>query len=360
MNSRGVWGALGLIVAVVLIVLLAGQSRGGGPPLDPDSTDELGTRALVELLGRYGSVDVVEGVPGPGHDTALLLESTDPGQDESELEEWVESGGRLVLFAGYASMAAPEGGTFFGGVDRGLCDVLALADVEDIDVSTGTNLIVGEGDQSCFGDDRQAFVVSAERGAGVVTTLGASAPFTNRYLDEADNAVLAVGLLAPTDDTSIALVRPRAVFEGGEGSLELLGPAFDRSIWQAVVAFAILAFATAIRFGRPVSEEMPARIAGSELVDAVGGLLQDADQPADAARTLRDAARAELGRLVSVDPSSGDDYLAQRVAGRTGRDQGEVLAALHGPVDSTGDLVRTARTLEELRRDCRHVPGGTP
>lgn len=358
--NRGVLGALGLIVAVVLIVLLAGQSRGGGPPLDPDSTDELGTRALVELLGRYGTVDVIEGVPGPEYDTALLLEATDPGQGEAELEAWVETGGRLVLFAGSAAMAAPNGGTFFGGVDRGICDHPALTAVEELDVSTGTNLIIEAGNRSCFGDGRQAFVVSGDLGAGVVTTLGASAPLTNRYLDEADNAVLAVGLLAPTDDTRIALVRPRAAFEGGEGSLELLGPAFDRSVWQAVVAFAILAFATAIRFGRPVDEAMPARIAGSELVDAVGGLMQDADQPADAAETLRDAARADFGRLVSVDPLSGDEYLALRVASRTGRDQDEVLDALSGPVASTRDLVRTARTLEALRRDCRHVPGGTP
>jgi hypothetical protein len=360
MSSRGVLGALALTVIVVLIVLLAGQSRGGGPPLDPDSTDELGTRALVELLGRYGTVDVIDGVPGPEHDTALLLESTDPERGEAELEAWVESGGRLVLFAGYASAAAPNGGTFFGGVDRGVCDIEALAGVEEIDVSTGTNLVARDGDTTCFGDGRQAFVVSGDRGDGAITTLGASAPLTNRYLDEADNAVLAVGLLAPSDDTSIALVRPRPVFEGGEGSLELLGPAFDRSIWQALVAFVILAFAAAIRFGRPVTEDMPARIAGSELVDAVGGLMQDADRPADAARTLRDAARADLGRLVSVDPLGGDDHLALRVASRTGREKDEVLAALGGPVDSTSDLVRTARTLEELRRDCRHVPGGTP
>jgi hypothetical protein len=351
---------LALTVAVVLIVLLAGQSRGGGPPLDPDSTDELGTRALVELLGRFGNVEVIDGVPGPQFDTALLLEATDIERGEAELEEWVEDGGRLVLFAGYATMAAPNGGTFFGGVDRGLCDHPALIDVDELDVSTGTNLVVQPGDRSCFGDSRQAFVVSSDRGGGVVTTLGASAPLTNRYLDEADNAVLAVALLAPADDTSIALVRPRPTFEGGEGSLELLGPAFDRSIWQAVVAFAILAFATAIRFGRPVDEDMPARIAGSELVDAVGGLMQDAGQPADAAETLRDAARADFGRLVSVDPLSGDEYLALRVADRTGRDQDAVLAALTGRVESTRDLVRTAQTLEELRHDCRHVPGGTP
>ena len=359
MNRRGILGGAALVAAVVLIVLLAGQARGGGPALDPDSTDELGTRALVEILGRYGTVDVIDGVPGPEHDTALLLDVTDPDRGEDEIDAWVESGGRLVLFADYASIAAPTAGGFFGGVDREVCDIEALDEVDEIDVSTGTNLLVGPADGSCFGDGRQAFVVSSERGAGTVVTLGASAPLTNRYLDEADNAVLAVGLLAPSDGTSIALVRPRSLFEGGQGSLELLGPAFDRSIWQAVVAFTILAFATAIRFGRPVTEAMPARIAGSELVAAVGGLMEDAGQPDQAAQVLRDAARDDLGRLVSVDPAAAGDHLALRVADRTGRDQDEVLAAFNGPVDSTSDLVRTARTLEDLRRDCRHVPGGT-
>lgn len=359
MNRRGVLGGAALVAAVVLIVLVAGQARGGGPALDPDSTDELGTRALVELLGRYGTVDVVEGVPGREHDTALLLDATDPDRGERELTSWVESGGRLVLFAGSASIAAPTGGSFIGGVDRLFCDIDALDEVSEIDVSTGTSLVVGSGDRSCFGDERQAFVVSTDRAAGTVVTLGASAPLTNRYLDEADNAVLAVGLLAPSDGTTIALVRPRSPFEGGQGSLELLGPAFDRSIWQAVVAFGLLALASVIRFGRPVTEAMPARIAGSELVAAVGGLMQDADQPAQAARVLRVAARNDLGRLVSLDPMASDDLLALRVAQRTGRDPDRVLAALAGPVDSTGELVRTARTLEELRRDCRHVPGGT-
>ena len=359
MNRRGVLGAVALVAAVVLVVLLAGQARGGGPALDPDSTDELGTRALVELLGRYGTVDVIDGVPGPEHDTALLLEGTDFDRGEEEIDAWVESGGRVVAFAENAAFTAPTGGSFFGGVDRDVCDIEALDDVREIDVSSGVNLVVGTTDGSCFGDGRQAFVVAADRGAGTVVTLGASAPLTNRFLDEADNAVLAVGLLAPSDDTSIALVRPRSPFEGGQGSLELLGPAFDRSVWQAVVAFAILAFATAIRFGRPVTEAMPARIAGSELVAAVGGLMEDAGQPAQAAQVLRDAARDDLGRLVSVDTTAAADHLALRVAQRTGRDQAEVQAALHGPVATTNDLVRTARTLEDLRRDCRHVPGGT-
>jgi hypothetical protein len=358
-SRRGALGGAALVVAVVLIVLLAGQARGGGPALDPDSTDELGTRALVELLSRYGTVDVIDGVPGPEHDTALLLDVTDRDSGEDEIDAWVGSGGRLVLFADYASIAAPSGGSFLGGVDRLVCDIEALDAVDEIDVSTGTNLIVTPTDQSCFGDGRQAFVVSGNQGTGTVVTLGASAPLTNRYLDEADNAVLAAALLAPSDSTSIALVRPRSVFDGGQGSLELLGPAFDRSIWQAAVAFAILAFATAIRFGRPVSEVMPARIAGSELVAAVGGLMEDAGQPAEAAGVLRDAARGDFARLVSVDRSAGDDALALRVAARTGRDRYEVLAALTGPVDSTRDLVRTAQTLEDLRRDCRHVPGGT-
>ena len=360
MNRRGALGVAALVGAVLLVVLLAGQARGGGPALDPASTDERGTRALVELLDRYGSVDVIDGVPGPQHDTALLLSGTDADRGGEQVDAWVESGGRLVLFADDAAVVATTAGGFFGGVDRGLCDIEALDDVGEIDVSTGVNLLVEPADGSCFGDGRQAFVVAGDRGAGTVVTLGSSAPLTNRYLDEADNAVLAVGLLAPSDGTSIALVQPRSPFEGGQGSLELLGPAFDRSIWQAVVAFAILAFATAIRFGRPVTEAMPARIAGSELVAAVGGLMEDAGQPAQAAQVLRDAARDDLGRLLSLDPVAPGDHLPLLVAQRTGRDQDEVLAALHGPVATTGDLVRTARTLEDLRRECRHVPGGTP
>ena len=62
--------------------------------------------------------------------------------------------------------------TFFGGVDRGVCDIEALAGVEEIDVSTGTNLVARDGDTTCFGDGRQAFVVSGDRGDGAITTPG--------------------------------------------------------------------------------------------------------------------------------------------------------------------------------------------
>ncbi len=359
MNRTGATIGVGLIVVLVLIVLLAGQSRGGGPPLDPDSTDEFGTRALTELLGRFGSVRVIEGTPGPDNDTALLLTETGTDGGEGELRAWTEAGGRLVVFAGSSSIAAPAGGTFVGDLDRGTCDIEALDGVDELDLSGGTKLVVEEGDRSCFGDGRQAFVVASDRGKGTVVTVGSSTPFVNRSLDEADNSVLAVALLTPDGSTRAALVRPRSPFEGGESSLDLLGPAFDRSVWQAVIAFGVLAVATAVRFGRPVSESMPARIAGSELVAAVGGLMQDADEPADAAATLRAAARDELCRLCSIDLAAPNAVLAELISARTGRDADVVLTALDGPVRSAADLVRTARTLDDLRRDCRHVPGGT-
>ena len=72
MNRRSVFFGAVLALALFAVALSTGRTRGEGPPLDPDSTGPLGTRALVELLGEL-DIAVTRGLPDGDSGTALVL-----------------------------------------------------------------------------------------------------------------------------------------------------------------------------------------------------------------------------------------------------------------------------------------------
>ena len=95
--NRRLWIPL-VLVGAVLAAYVGATRSNPGPPLDPDSTAPDGTRALVELLDRYGpGVELVDGVPSAAFDTALLLEDRLDRDDARQLEGWVRRGNLLVV-----------------------------------------------------------------------------------------------------------------------------------------------------------------------------------------------------------------------------------------------------------------------
>ena len=110
------------------------------------------------------------------------------------------------------------------------------------------------------------------------------------------------------------------------------------------------------RLGRPVDEEVPVVIPGSELVGAVSRLLARNDQRQHAAELLRDELRHEVVMRMAVTPAMAPEVVAGMVADRTGRDPDAVRATMYGaaPVDD-GELVDLARTVEEIRQEVRGV-----
>src|SRR6266581_6954843 len=73
-----------------------------------------------------------------------------------------------------------------------------------------------------------------------------------------------------------------------------VAPRVRLAMWQLVVAFAVLVLWRARRLGRPVAEAQPVQIPGSELVVAVGNLLQRARGRGQAAGLLTDDLRRTL------------------------------------------------------------------
>ena len=133
---------------------------------------------------------------------------------------------------------------------------------------------------------------------GRVTTIAGPGLFTNEAmrpknsevdvprLPMPDNVVLAQRLLASRGTERIAVVvsgltsvspaaRQRTIWSQMSEGVRL-------GLWQLVVAAILFAVVTARRLGRIVVEPQPVPIAGSELVSAVGNLMERRQDPADA------------------------------------------------------------------------------
>jgi hypothetical protein len=125
-----------------------------------------------------------------------------------------------------------------------------------------------------------------------------------------------------------------------------------RALLQLAVAFVLYALWRAVRLGRPVREDQPVEVAGSELVAAVGRLLERTHAPGAAAETLRAELRRALRARLGVPPSADVHQLAAVVAARSGADVDRVLAAIDDrPVTTDAELVTVARAVSSIHQE---------
>ena len=83
---------------------------------------------------------------------------------------------------------------------------------------------------------------------------------------------------------------------------------------QLAVAFGVLVLWRSRRLGRPVLEPQPVQLAGSELVVAVGELLQRAKGREQAASVLRDDLRRWLAERLGLPPATPAEVVAEAAA----------------------------------------------
>lgn len=345
-------GAIGL--GVVGLLVLFGRPPGDGPPLDPRSSGPLGTRALVLLLEDLGAdVDVTSDPPGADVDVALVLADDLGDERRDEVRRFVTDGGTLVVTDPLSPLQPfPVTGdtVAFGGsavlVDD--CDVPALRDVDRLDPSGGVTFTAGT---SCF----DGFVATAEEGLGDIVAIGGPAALVNSVIGNEDNAVLAAALLAPVEGTRVALLRP-PVTGGGQASLtDLIGDNVRGLLLQLALAFLLYALWRARRHGPPVAEPQPVELPASELVLAVGHLLQQAGRAEDAGRLLGDDLRRALADRLGLGPDAPATEVADVAAARTGLSSERVIAALAPPVlTGAGQLVALAGEADTIRQEVTH------
>lgn len=365
-RAGGVVFWLALVALVVVVALVGGRPPEDGEPLSPDGTGPLGTKGLVLLLDELGAqVAITAGVPESDVDVAFLLQDQLDDATREELRQWVLGGGTLVVADPSSPFTPiPSGSTEpFGGlatstIPPGDCTIDALAGVGRVDPRGGLAYELEGATGHCYGDEDGAFVVATASGRGTVVAVGGTGMFTNESLGDFDNAVLAGALLAPSPGGTVAFVEPPAPGSGDDTLGDLVAPGVKAALLQLAVAFVIYALWRARRLGLPIDEPQPVQIAGSELVGAVGELLQQTRSPDRAAAVLRDDLRrglcAHLGLAVDASP----DVVATVTARRTGADADAVFAALAGaPVTTDHDLVALAQDIESIRKELLHGSG---
>jgi hypothetical protein len=97
-------------------------------------------------------------------------------------------------------------------------------------------------------------------------------------------------------------------------------------------------------------------IPGSELVSAVGNLLQQTKSPDRAAAVLRADLRRRLGERLGLPPGTSPEIVAASIEARAGRPQADVLPVVADlPCPTEADLLALSARIDELRR---HVLGG--
>lgn len=357
MSRRATFGAL--LVAVVLVAAyLTAARQTQGPPLDPSSTSPDGARAVVQLIDALATMDVLEEIPGDDVDTALVLQDRFDRDAQDALLAWVRAGGTLVVADVDSTTTPPVAGTSSGPV-RITCDggvPAGLGDVSRLEVGDGFRFAVPDAASGrCGPPGDGALVVVEAAGDGTIVSVGGPGPFTNRYLDEADNAVLAAALLAPDAGTRSAFLRPSlAVGSGDQGLVDLVGTPVRAALAQLVVAFLLVALWRARRLGRPVGEPQPVSIEASELTQAVGRVLARSDRPARAAAVLRDRARRDLSAPLGLPLDASADQVVDAIARRTDLTPTEARRAAVDPVATDADLVEVATLLARIRKDTTH------
>lgn len=353
-----------LVAGAALAAWLATAGPEEGPPLSPDSTAADGTRALTEVLERLGADVVVDSEPPEDADSVLLLVDNLTEDRRDALEQRAEAGATLVVVDANSPLAPePVGAADLGliatPISRG-CDVSALADVERIGPGSDWLFEPGEGAVGCFSRGAGSWLVAEPRGDGAVVFTGGPRWVTNDGLDDVDNALLAVALLAPGGDDVVAIVPPDLTVpgEGGVDPLALVPGWVWSAMAQIAVAGLLLVWWRSRRLGPPVVEEQPVRLPGSELVLALGGLHAARADAGHAASAIREGLRRDAARRTGLPADTDADAVAQ-AAMQAGADPDVVDAALRAPPPSDDDgLVALARAAEDLRRQLSHAAVG--
>lgn len=363
-------GALLLVAVAVGVLWLSG---GAAVPFAIDSSAPDGYRAIRILLeergvevGSLAVADLGGQEMGPGE--AVVVPVWDYLDDGERLElERLAASGVTVVRSGVGYFGPLDAETLTRTpavtVSRGYCDIAVLEDMTAIDdVSGGSLAPAASSDLLCFGTDARAAVVWTVTGKGELIELGSPYMWANARLQPnkeeggrpLDNGPMAVALLSGSERVTFLEAVPTTGVapDGTRNPLELLPLGAKLALAQVVGAFVLFVLWRGRRLGRPVREEMPVEVAGSELVEAVGGLLRRSGSPQGAAEVVRAETVRSLGARLGVPAEAGVAALVRVVAARTGRDVHEVgLLLVSSPVDSATALVRLIGSLDALRTE---------
>lgn len=331
-----VWVAILLLLGVLLVLM-------------PRAESVESTLALRRFLADAG-IEVSEGGPPPGPEgTYVLLDDLRTPDEARSLLAWAATGGRLVVAdprSSLVSLAGAQVGESIGLVGAQTLEPACLAEesagVREIVVRASDRSLRGDRFVSCFG----GYVLSRAHDRGTIVLVGGFTALTNEHLRAADNAVLALRL-AGTGGTVVFGSPIPAAAAPATGVWAALPERAKAAIAAIVLAAIVFAAVRARRLGMPAIEEPIAPIPASELVRATSRLYRKGRSLGHAARVMREATRARVGRRFGMPGES--DGLATVVANATGMTPERLDEALAGPEPRTDEeLIRLGSLLSEI------------
>ena len=349
-----------IALGIVIIGIVASRSTSTGLPLDPGSTAADGTKALALILRESGAdVSVLDSAENLEVDSLLVLVDNLDDGSAAAIEAFARAGGTLLVADGSGRLSdelRPAGRTqvgMFSPALRRRCDVPALDQVERVRTGAAGMFVVPEGATGCFGRDEAAWLLLEDIGSGTKITTPAPTFLLNSFIGDVDNAPLAVALLAPEPGTDVGILRPSfstTASTGAAALFDLIPIRVRAAMGQLTIAFAFVVLWRMRRLGKPVTEPQPVRLAGSELVIALGNLFQRTGARRRTAELLREDFRRTVSSRLGVPADLPAEELAAAAAQRTGIDAQLVRAAVEGPApNSDAELLALAQHVQRVR-----------
>ena len=307
--ARGVIIFIAIVVALNLLILgvraITRSETVDGPPGSTFVTNANGTAALYELYQEIGldPERLTTGMSSRTLDPTDILFILEPGfieiadTERLALEDFVQSGGRLVVSGAYASSVLGE--MFedfpvwnFGDTSEKATPAIPGIPADGIGVVSGSTL-GGWEDPGRFlplmvDEFGLPIVVEGGYGDGTVVWVSEVSYLANRNLGNLDNAEFAVALTAGRHP-----VFNEVIHGAGEGTA-LLPERWRAAFWLGLLAVVVALIAYGYRMGPPEEEERrldPERVG---YVESVAGITARSGDTRRALEPIRTTARRLL------------------------------------------------------------------
>lgn len=343
------------ILVLGVIVLVLGPSPGG-PALDPDSAAEDGLLGLVRLLEELDVQVEVALEPPADTDTVVFVPLDLLGEERrTRFTDWARSGGTLAVagpsrFHEREELGAPLAETFAPAEREVGCDLPALEVVEVVRHDGWLDLGDEAGDQRCFpSDEGGAWLLPSDLGEGRLFIFASPDAFTNEWLGQADNAVLAAAVFGRAPGDRLQIVPRPPPGERDVGLLDLVAPGVWRGLLLLGLAVLVGVIARARRLGPPVEERLPPVLPSGELARSLAGLTSRAGDRAGAAGRLRAQARERATQILGLPARADGAVIVERLLAVTDvTDEDAHLAIIERPVEDDDALIAVARAVRTV------------
>jgi hypothetical protein len=337
--SRDAKLLIGILIVLILITVLAAlqrQTEQQNPTLSTLSSAPDGALALKMWIKElHYTVDeqvLANFLPPKNASILFMLEPLFPTETEMQpMDDWVESGGTLIVIGDQYSMSLlldhyhftyrylPEQNSALAS-STPLFDSPSVPDLKNAKVT-----IALQSERADFvvlaASQGQPVLVSFEQGKGRVILGTATESFTNAGLKEAGNPELVLNILA------LARVKGTVWFDewhhGVRSNSEILGPGeflrqtpVGRSLLFVTFAIFIVLFLQGRGFGKPVPLPQEIKRRGAlEHVTGIANLSRRAAHRSAVMMQYHQQLKRKLGQRYRLDPGIDDKEYVDRLAG---------------------------------------------